>query len=197
MSLSVHFIKSTFRQISIVNLNTNNQGKLHINIVNSTFDDERINLSHNKCPSVLRLYGAKVSIINTNFSNIDSGRGLIDMSSSTAVFRRCIFRRIKSYLSTLMFKSNSVSSFHTCSFENIVTVGRFGAIFLQQSQGLFEGCTFGNNTSKGGYGGAISVVFGSILNALHGKFKWNKAADSGGAVFSYQPLSVNILDCFS
>ena len=69
--------------------------------------------------------------------------------------------------------------------EEIVCTG--GAIIMFKSWLNVDGCTFTNNTSKCGDGGALSIQQESIAKVRKSEFHSNKANGSGGA------LSVDIL----
>ena len=70
--------------------------------------------------------------------------------------------------------------------ENTVTYSG-GAIYMQKARGSFVNCTFERNSVKRrqiyGFGGAVSAAYFSYLTMLQCRFKENRAAGTGGALF--------------
>ena len=197
--LVFHLNKSKFKRVVLWNLKSTTQGKSKISITNSIFDDERVNSSAHKCSTAMRFHNTTASIKRSHFLNIVNRNGLIFMSSTDAVFKECIFRNIRSYRSLLSIDKNSIAYFYSCLLENNTALGNHGSVYLSKSHGLFQHCTFANNSVTGiyGRGGAISVEAGlvAVLSIMHCFFEHNKAAYSGGAVFSYYTFLVNISQC--
>ena len=194
LSLVAHFIESKFKRIILINLKSTEQGVSAISIIGSAFDDERISPSHFRCSSRIALSNTEALIADTRFSNIESGNFLIKMSSSYVVFKKCVFRNIRSYSSFLSGYSNTVVAFYRCQFQNNEVFTNCGSILLIRSQGLFQNCNFRKNVANGRYGGAICSVR-SVLNLTQCVFQWNKAPISGGALLSHRTSNVHISQC--
>ena len=96
LSLVAHFIKTNFKRVFLTDLKAFDQKKSNINIINSTFDDERTNLTDFECSSGMKLRSTTAFITNTVFSNILSRHSLMYIFSSYTIFRDCIFSKIKS-----------------------------------------------------------------------------------------------------
>ena len=164
LSLVAHFIESKFKRIILINLKSTEQRTSAISIIGSTFDDERISSSHFRCCSCTELSNSKALIANTHFSNIESGNFLIKLSSSYVVFKKCVFRNIRSHSSFLLGYSNTVAAFYHCQLQNNVVFTNYGSILLSRSQGLFQNCNFEKNVANGRYGGGVICSKRSVLN---------------------------------
>ena len=191
-----HFIKTNFTRVFLIELRAFEQKKSNINIINSTFDDERRKFVDSECSSGMNLRNTKAFIADTVFPNILSQHSLMYIFSSHTIFRDCIFSKIKSNQSFLIAKSNTNASFLSCHLYSITSFGNYGAVYLKHSAGLFQNCIFESNTANGRYGngGAISASKNSVLNIIKCFFKWNNAK-RGGAVFSAQSRNVSISGC--
>ena len=194
LSLVAHFIESKFKRIILINLKSTEQGVSTISIIGSTFDDERISPSRFRCCSRIALSNSKALIANTHFSNIESGNFLIKMSSSYVLFKKCVFRNIRSYSSFLLGYSDTAAAFYHCQLQNVLFTN-YGSILLYRSQGLFQNCNFEKNVANGRYGGGAICSVRSVLNLTQCIFRWNKAPISSGAILSHRNSSIHISQC--
>ena len=190
-SLVVELNSSEFRQVFIVNMTPDKHRIANINIFKCRFDDESTHILGSKCHSGMRLQNTTTIIADTHFSNIASRNGMICVSSSRITFQKCLFKSIRSQSSPLAVYLNSTVSFFGCQFDDNVAFRNTGAVFLSGSNGLFQDCTFSNNSVCGlfGKGGAIAAAFGSLLNIRQSSFKWNKATYLGGAIYYQKKVS--------
>ena len=125
----------------------------------------------------------------------DSG-GAIFMQETRGSFENCTFDRnsIKGRLQKQGFSGalcalvNSHLTMHQCIFKENTATDSGGAIFMQQTRGSFENCTFDRNSVKGrlqkqDFGGALCALGNSHLTMHQCIFKENTAIYSGGAIF--------------
>ena len=69
-SLSAYFVKCTFKRVFLIDLEFTDQRKSVISIINSTFNDERLNSYDYVCSSTVRLHRGTAFIQNARFLDI-------------------------------------------------------------------------------------------------------------------------------
>ena len=183
-SLVAHFSKSSFKYAFLIDLAASHQKKSNVSIIDSIFDDDIENLKHNGCFSGITLRNTTALVVNSNFTNIISRKSLIKAIASFITFKECIFSNISSKLSMYSLSSSIIASFNkTNAINNILNGISYGSVYLQSTKGIFEDCTFHNNTVNGRYGnGGAVYIRSSNITVQQCLFKENTVTFSGGAI---------------
>ena len=183
-SLVAHFSKSSFKYTFLIDLATSRRKKSNVSIIDSIFDDDSKNLKHNGCFSGITLRNTIALIVNSNFTNIISKKSLIKAIASFVTFKECIFSNISSKLGMLSLSSSIIASFNkTNAINNKLNGFNYGSVYLQSTKGIFQNCTFHNNTVNGRYGnGGAVYIRSSNITVQQCLFKENTVTYSGGAI---------------
>ena len=178
-SLVAHFNKSSFKYTFLIDLASSRQKKSNVSIIDSIFDDDSKNTKHNGCFSGITLRNTTALIVNSNFTNIISRKSLIKAIASFVTCKECIFSNI-SKLGTFSLSSSISASFNKINARNNKL---YGSVYLLSTKGIFQNCTFHNNTVNGQYGnGGAMYLHSSNVKVQHCLFKENTATFSGGAI---------------
>ena len=183
-SLVAHFRKSSFEYTFLIDLATSRQKKSNVSIIDSVFDDDNKNVKDNGCFSGITLRNTTALIVNSNFTNIISKKSLIKAIASFVTFKECIFSNISSKLGMFLLSSSIIASFNkTNAINNKLNESNYGSIYLQSTEGVFQNCTFDNNTVNGLYGnGGAVYIHSSNITVQQCLFKENTVTYSGGAI---------------
>ena len=182
-SLVAHFSKSSFKYTFLIDLAASRQKKSNVTIIDSIFDDDSKNIKHNGCFSGITLRNANALIENSNFTNIISRKSFIKAIASFVTFKECIFNNI-SNSGMFSLSSTTIASFNKINAINNTLNGlNYGSVYLLSTKGIFQRCTFHNNTIHGqhGNGGAMSIL-SSNITVQHCLFKENTVTYGGGAI---------------
>ena len=194
-SLVAHFSKSSFKYTFLIDLAASCQKKSNITIIYSIFDDDSKNIKHNGCSSGITLRNTNALIVNSNFTNIISRKSLIKATASFVTFKECIFSNI-SKLGMFSLSSSIIASLNKIIAINSKLNGfNYGSVYLLSTKGVFQNCTFYNNTVNGqhGYGGAMCVL-SSNITVQRCLFKENTVTYEGGAI-SMQETRGSFVNC--
>ena len=183
-SLVAHFSNSSFEYTFLIDLAASRQKKSNVSIIDSIFDDDNKNVKDNGCFSGITLRNTTALIVKSNFTNIISKKSLIKAIASFVTFKECIFSNISSKLGIFLLSSSIIASFNkTNAINNKLNGFSYGSIYLQSTEGIFQNCTFDNNTVNGQYGnGGAVYIHSSNITVQQCLFKENTVTYSGGAV---------------
>ena len=183
-SLVAHFSKSSFKYAFLIDLAASHQKKSNVSIIDSIFDDDIKIFEHNGCFSGITLRNTTALIVNSNFTNIISKKSLIKAIASFVTFKECIFINISSKLGMFSLSSSIIASFNqTNAINNKLNGFNYGSVYLQSCKGIFQNCTFHNNTVNGQYGnGGAMCVLSSNITVQQCFFKENTATYIGGTI---------------
>ena len=184
-SLVAHFSKSLFKYTFLIHLAASRQKKSNVSIIDSIFDDDSKNVKHNGCFSAITLRNTTALIVNSTFTNIISRKSLIIAIASFVTFKECIFSNISSKLGMFSLSSSIIPSYNKTNAINNNKLNGFnyGSLYLQSTKGIFQNCTFHNNTVDGRYGiGGAVYIHSSIITVQQCLFKKNTATYGGGAI---------------
>ena len=178
------FRKSSFKYTFLIDLGVSNQKRSNFSILDSVFDDDSENFKHNGCFSGITLRNTTAMIVNSSFTNIISKNSLIKAIASFVTFKECIFGNISSRLSKFSLSSSIVGICNkTDAIHSELNGFNHGSVYLHSTEGIFQTCTFHNNTINGQYGiGGALHISNSNITVLHCLFKENTATYSGGAI---------------
>ena len=182
-SFVAHFSKSSFKYTFLIDLAASRQKKSNVTIIDSIFDDDSKNIKHNGCSSGITLRNTNALIVNSSFTNINSRKSLIKAAASFVTFKECIFSNI-SKLGMFSLSSSIIASFNKINAINNQLNGfNYGSVYLLSTKGIFQNCTFHNNTvnRQNSFGGAMCILSSNIT--VQGcLFKKNTVTYSGGAI---------------
>ena len=183
-SLVADFSKSSFEYTSLIDLAVSRKNKSNVSIIDSIFDDDNKNVKHNGCFSGITLRNTTALIVNSNFTNIISKKSLIKAIASFVTFKECIFSNISLKLEKFSLSFSIIDFFNkTNAINNKLNGFNYGSIYLQSTKGIFQNCTFHNNTVNGQYGnGGAMYICSSNITVRQCLFKENTATCSGGAI---------------
>ena len=176
--------RSSFRYTFLIDLGVSNQKKSNFSILDSVFDDDSENFKHNGCFSGITLRHTTALIVNSSFTNIISRNSLIKAIASFVTFKECIFSNISSRLGKFSLSSSIIGSFHkTNAIHSKLNGFNHGSVYLHSTEGIFQTCTFYNNTINGQYGiGGALYISNSNITVQQSMFKENTATYIGGAI---------------
>ena len=176
--LVAHLSKSLFKYTC--------QQKSNVTIIDSIFDDGSKNIKHNRCFSSISLRNTNALIVNSNFTNIISRKSLIKAIDSFVTFKECIFSNI-SKLGMFSLSSSIVASLNNINgINNNLNELNYGSVYLLSTKGIFQNCTFHNNTVNGQHGtGGAMCISSSNVTVQQCLFKENTVTYGvgGGAIF--------------
>ena len=180
------FRKSSFKYTFLIDLGVSNQKRSNFSILDSVFDDDSENFKNNGCFSGITLRNSTALIVNSNFTNIISRNSLIKAIASFVTFKECIFSNISSKLGMFSLSSSIIGFFNkTNAIHSELNGFNHGSVYLHSTEGIFQTCTFHNNTINGQYGiGGALYISNSNITVLHCLFKENTATYSGGAIIT-------------
>ena len=175
------FRKSSFKHAFLIDLGVSNQKKSNFSILDCVFDDDSENLKHNGCFSGITLRNTTALIVNSSFTNIISRNSFIKAIASLVTFKECIFSNISSRLDMFSLSSSINGYFNKIHSE--LNGFNHGSVYLQSTEGIFQTCTFHNNTINGQYGiGGALYINKSNITVKQSLFKENTVTYSGGAI---------------
>ena len=183
-SLVANFSKSSFKYTFLIDLAASRQKKSNVSITDSIFDDDIKNFKHNGCFSGITLRNTTALIVNSNFTNFILRKSLIKAIDSFVTFKECIFSNISSKLGMFSLSSSIITSFNkTDVIDSKLNEFNYGSVYLKSTEGVFQNCTFHNNTVNGQYrnGGAI-YMDSSNITLQQCLFKGNTATYCGGTI---------------
>ena len=180
------FKKSSFKYTFLIDLGVSNQKRSNFSILDSVFDDDSENFKNNGCFSGITLRNSTAMIVNSNFTNIISRNSLIKAIASFVTFKQCIFSNISSKLGMFSLSSSIIGFFNkTNAIHSQLNGFNHGSVYLHSTEGIFQTCTFHNNTINGQYGiGGALYISNSNITVRHCLFKENTATYSGGAIIT-------------
>ena len=183
-SLVAHFSKSSFKYTFLIDLAASRQKKSNVTIIDSIFDDDSKNIKHNGCSSGITLRNTNALIENSTFTNIISWKSFIKAIDSFVTFNKCTFSNI-SKQGMFSLSSSIIASFNKISTINNKLNGlNHGSVYLLSTKGIFQNCTFHNNTVHGQHGtGGAMYILSSNITVQECLFKENTIAYGGGAIF--------------
>lgn len=124
----------------------------------------------------------------------DAGGSLYCMYDSQPILVRCTFENNSAGAvsnnggGAIYVRQESVVTGTDCQFLNNSTTGRGGVLFLWQSRGVFQNCTFAGNEGSISAGAAfIGPGFGEATEFSNCTFYGNSAPAGGGA-YLYSPI---------
>ena len=181
--LVAHFSKSSFKHTFLIDLAASRQQKSNVSIIDSIFDNDSKNIKHNGCSSGITLRNTNALIVNSNFTNIISKKSLIKAIDSFVTFKECIFSHI-SKLGMFSLSSSIIASFNKINAINNKLNGlNYGSVYLLSTKGIFQNCTFHNNTVNGQHGtGGAMCIFSSNITVQQCLFKENTVTVAGGVI---------------
>ena len=191
-SLVAHFSKSSFKYTFLIDLATSHQKKSNVSIIASIFDDDIKNSKHNGCFSRITFRNTTALIVNSNFTNIIARKSLIKAIASFVTFTECIFSNISSKLGMSSLSSSYIAFINkTNAINNKLNGFNYGSVYLQSTKGIFQNCTFHNNTVNGqnGNGGAM-YIRSSDITVQQCLFKENTVTYSGGTIKMIKTLGI-------
>ena len=183
-SLVANFSKSLFKYTFLIDLAAYHQKKSNVSITDSIFDDDIKNFKDNGCFSGIILRNTTALIVNSNFTNFISRKSLIKAIDSFVTFKECIFSNISSKLGMFSLSSSIIASLNkTDAIDSKLNEFNYGSVYLKSTEGIFQNCTFHNNTVNGQYGnGGAIYMDSSNITLQQCLFKGNTATYTGGAI---------------
>ena len=182
-SFVAHFSNSSFKYMFLIDLAASRQQKSNVTIIDSIFDNDRKNIKHNGCFPAITLRNTNALIVNSNFTNIISRKSLIKAIDSFVTFKECIFSKI-SKLGMFSLSSSIITSFNKINAINNKLNGlNYASVYLLSTKGIFQNCTFHNNTVNGQHGtGGVMCIIRSNITVQQCLFKENTVTVAGGAI---------------